>query len=482
MEMTRREFLRLLGRGVGAWTLLAGGLGGLLTGCKEQEVSHTVATVVGGPPVTSVSTTSTVPSTTVVSGPEHGRALRIGLVTAYSGPLALFGKAEDWCVEFVTSALPEGIVCADGKLHPFEFVRWDCGSRAEKAAGGAVHLVTEADVDLLVCSGDIAVVNAVADVAEELLCPCLCNLVEWHAFALREKAPDRPLRFSYAHAYGVEDVVADFLHMWEQVPTNRKVGLLVAGDKEGRWWTGEHSLLLEAIGQAGYEVTFPEPFPVSMADFTAYISEFQKNGCEICCAISPSADFVTFWRQALALDYRPKTVTAVRALLFPQVLAGLGSVAHLLTAEAVWLPSWPFSESLTGRTCRQLADDYMRKTGEQWTPALAQLAALEWAIEVFKRSRDVDSEREFVARLLETRLDTCLGPIDFTEKVTAQGTGSSGSASARRVADTVYKAPVAGVQWEVAAPLVIEARQVSAVNYPLLKVAGAVRRMEYGGE
>lgn len=464
----------------GAWTLLVGGLGGLLAGCKEQEVSHTVATVAGSSPATSSTGGSTVASTTVTSGPEKGRILRVGLVSSYVGPLSLFGRADDWCVEFVTSALPEGVLCKDGKLHPLEFVKWDCRSQAERAARGAVHLVGTAGVDLLLCSGDIEVVNAVADEAERMLCPCLCNLVEWHGFASRKSVSDRLLKFSYAHGYGMEDIAADFLYMWEQVPTNRKIGLLVAEDEEGGLWADENSPLVQAVVQAGYELTVPEPFPPSLPDFSGYVSQFQKNGCEICCMISPGTDFLAFWRQALALGYHPKVVTAGRALLFPQTAAALGFAAHLLTAETLWLPTWPFVESISGKTCRQLADDYMHKTGEQWTPALAQLARLEWAVDVFRRTADVDSEREFVLRLLETKLNTCLGPIDFTEKVAPGGVDAGGSAGTRRVADTVYKAPVAGIQWEVTAPLVVEARQVSAANYPELKVTGTIRRMEYG--
>lgn len=481
MEVSRREFLRLLAAAAGASALLAGGLGGFLAGCRKQEVSPTVATVASGTPTASSTTASTLVPTTVAAGPGRGRALRIGLVSSYTGPLALFGKADDWCVEFTTSALPYGVLCGDGTLHHLEFVRWDCRSQAERAASGAAHLVTAAEADVLLCSGDAEVVNAVADQAEQLLCPCLCNLVEWHGFASRKGASDRALRFSYAHAWAVEDVAADLLQMWEQVSTNRKVGLVVAGDEEGQLWADGSFPIWRTIVQAGYELVAPEPFSPGAQDFNAHISELQKAGCEICCVLSSSSDFLSFWRQALGLDYHPKVVTAGRALFFPQTVAALGSAAHLLTSETLWLPSWPFVESVSGKTCRQLADDYMQRTGELWTPALAQLARLEWAIDVFKRTTDVDSEREFVRRVLETRLSTCLGPIDFTEKVAAGGPDGGGLIRPQRVADTVYKAPVAGVQWEVAEPVLVEARLVSAANYPELEVDGKIRRIEYGG-
>jgi len=113
-----------------------------------------------------------------------------------------------------------------------------------------------------------------------------------------------------------------------------------------------------------------------------------------------------------------------------------------LTCESLWHPGWPFIDSITGSPPQRLAEDYTAKTGEQWVASLAQYAGFEWAVDVFKRVRDVDDREEVIGRVRTTTMKTCLGPIDFTTPVDA-----GGAASARRPAENVYKAPVAGVQW-----------------------------------
>ena len=47
-----------------------------------------------------------------------GRELKIGFVTPLTGPLALFGVPDQYCVERAQEAIGDGIVCGDGKKHP----------------------------------------------------------------------------------------------------------------------------------------------------------------------------------------------------------------------------------------------------------------------------------------------------------------------------------------------------------------------------
>ncbi|MCX8031778.1 MAG: ABC transporter substrate-binding protein [Thermoleophilia bacterium] len=477
---TRREFLKLAARVIGGVGLLGGGLGAFLGACgRRSETANTVATVPHSP-TSSESSTTVAPttSTAVSAAPEKGRALRIGVVTATSGPLAFFGKADAWWMSNIEAALPDGLLCGDNRLHPVRFLTWECRSRAELAREGATYLISEAGVDVLLCTGGLEVVNAVANESERLLCPCLANFVEWKGFALREGVPDRPLKFSYAHAFSVQHVMMAFIAVWEKVLTNRKVGVVVPDTPEGKFWTDEATGLGAEAAKKGYEVIMPEPYSLPCAEFSSYIEEFAKNGCEICCAVMPLPEFANFWRQAEKKKYRPKVVTVREALFSPHVGEALGSRALGLTGEALWLPDWPYSDFITGRTCRQLAEDYMRKIGDHWTPAIGAYARFEWAAQVWRTVKDIDSKREFLERLKETRAMTCLGTIDLSQAVTSDAT-SGQLTSGARPAETVYLAPVAAVQWTKAGRSDIRPVQVYAIGHPELAPSIPVQPMEY---
>ena len=140
-------------------------------------------------------------------------------------------------------------------------------------------------------------------------------------------------KWTYAHAVGLDDIAANYLTMWEQLLTNKKVGLVFHDDAGGRLWVDESGGLPPMAAALGYECVLPSLVPVGDDDFSGSIAEFIRDGCEICCAVLPAVDFITFWKQAAALDYRPKIMTGGEALMFPQALEAIGPRAHHLTAE-----------------------------------------------------------------------------------------------------------------------------------------------------
>ncbi|OFW56744.1 MAG: hypothetical protein A2133_12230 [Actinobacteria bacterium RBG_16_64_13] len=469
LPVSRREFLKVIGAASTAG-LLSGGLGGLLAACdRDTGSTNTTATLAGGG-----TTTTTGSPTTVSSGPEMGRPVRIGLVSANSGPLALFGTADDWWTEYGLAAVSDGVVCGDGKLRHVSIVRQDCRSRADLAGKVARSLIADARVDIILSAGSSDVVNAVAGQAETLGCPSISDFVDWRAFIFdRGGAIDRPFTWTFAHAIGVEDIGANFLSMWRQVPTNKKIGLLLPDDAVGRLWSDATSGLPPMLSAAGYEYALLALYPPATEDFGAHIDEFKKNGCEICCGAMATADLITFWKSAHAQGYMPKVVTMAGALLFPQALEAIGATASNLTAECLWHPSWPYADSITGRTARELADDYVSKTGDQWTAAIAQYAKFEWAIDVFRRTRSIIDKDAVVAQVRTTQLRTCLGAIDFGAPVGAD------IATTRRPAENVCKAAVGGAQWVTGSAFAFEPRLAANVNNPELPLAGTIAPMEY---
>lgn len=477
--ISRREFLRVAATTLCAAAGLGAGLGSLTAGCdNDRRTSNTTATLPGGVTTTSgtdVTTVSPATSTTVAAGPPTGSALKVGVVSARSGRLALSGKADDWWIELVAEARPEGVWCRDGLFHPLRLITRDSRSDPDLAAQAAAKLIADDEVDVVLCSGPPDLVNPVADQAEALRCPCLCSLVDWRRFVEERKTtPNGPVGWAYAHAVGLEDISANFIAMWDQLETNKKVGLIFPDTAGGRAWTDAENSLLRAAEDAGYEVVPTSLYAAPATDFTPYISEFARAGCEICCGAPDALDLILLWKQFLEQGYRPKALTIGGLLSASHVLQAMGAGARNMTAESLWQPDRPFRDSITGMTCRRLAEDYMNKTGDQWTSALAQYSAFEWAFDVFKRVQDPGCRTEFIEQTRKTSLETCLGPIDLIAPI-----DTSDPAKSRRPAENVSKAPVAGVQWVAGDTFEFEPRLVTNVDSVDLVVTDTVRPMEY---
>lgn len=118
----------------------------------------------------------------------------------------------------------------------------------------------------------------------------------------------------------------------------------------------------------------------------------------------------------------------------------------------------------------------MIKTGEQWTAPIGQYACFEWAVDAFSRCRNLDSKEALLEAVGATKLDTCMGTIDFLSPV-----GAVDLAKSRRPAKNVCKAPVGGAQWKEGSAFAFEPRTVSNVNSSELRVVSPVETMAYSG-
>lgn len=471
-NVSRRDFLKIAGA-AGATIGLGAGLGGMVAACGGGEETTTSVTAQATTTTAAPTTTTVAASTTTVSaGPETGREIKLGLVSPSTGPLALFAKADDWWVDYALKAVPDGIMGGDGKKHMISIKRADSQSDTNRASQVAGDLYSNEKVDLMMASGSPDTANPVADQCEALGCPSIANFVPWQPFFFgRGAAPDKPFKWTYAHALGLEQIVANFIAMWGQVETNKKVAFLFANDADGQAWTDMQQGLPPAVKAAGFEYFLPDLYPVGLEDYTKYIADFKKNGCEICCGTIITPDFTNFWKQSVQQGYNPKVLTIGKALLFPQSLEATGDIAYNTTVEMVWHPTWPFKDSITGKTCQELADDYMTKTGDQWTAPIGQYGKFEWAVDVFKRVTNPDDKEEIVKMISTTKLDTCLGPMDFTAPV-QMGT--------RHPVPNVCTPPVGGAQWVKGQKYPFEPVSVSNALSTELPTSAKVQPMAYG--
>lgn len=468
--MSRRSFLKMVGAaGVAAgWGI---GLGGVAAGCGDDDEAVTSVTAL----VETVDATDP-EGTDVGVGPETGRDIVIGLVSPETGHLALFGRADDWCVDLAMTAMPEGIIGGDGRRHRVVIRRADSRSDPAHASRAAEDLLAGGRVDLMTASGASEVVDPVAALCEALGCPAVFNLVPWQPILGPDAERDRPSAWTYLQALDFERMAANYIAMWDQVATNKKVGLLLSGETQGLPGSGLSAVLPVAAEAAGYALVVSVIPPASGEagtageDFSAHIADFQRNGCEICCGVIGVQELVGFWSQSAREGYNPKVLTVRERLLFPQTLALIGDGAYNSTTECVWHPSWPFRDSIGGMTCSELAEDFVAKTGEQWIAPVGQYAKFEWMADVFSRVGDLEDKYDVVGRIGSTRLNTSLGWIDFTAPV-REGT--------RRPRENVYLSPLGGQQWTRGDLFPFEPVLVSNALSPELRPAAAVRPMSY---
>lgn len=412
--ISRRDFLRMAGI-AGAAVGAGAGMGGLLSACGGEETTTTTA---GATTTSATATTTTAAPTTTSAGVEGGRDVKVGLVSPVTGFLAPFSPPVKWSIERWSEALEDGVMAGDGKNHKVVFELRDTQSDSNRAAQVTGDLINNDKVDVVISSGSPDTVNPSADQCEALGVPSVSTFVPWQAFFFgRGGAPDKPFKWTYAFTGGLEAIVGTYIDMWDKLSTNKKLGGVWPNNSDGISWTDPNTGAPPIFAAAGYELVLPGLYPPGSEDFTAQITEFKKQGCEICVGAMPTPDFVNFWSQASQQGYKPKAMTVGLALLFPEAARAVGDLVIGCTSELVWHPSYPYTSSLSGETCQQLADDYEERTGNQWSPAVGQYMAMEWIVDALKRTADLNDREALLQAIATTKMDTMWGPMDFTAPV-----------------------------------------------------------------
>ena len=375
---------------------------------------------------------------------ETGREVKIGFVTPLTGALASFGVPDSYCVDRAKEAIGDGIVCGDGKKHPVTITPVDSQSDSNRASQVTGDLINNSKVDVVTAASTPDTVAPVADQCEALATPCITNDCPWQPYigSRSQGKLDTVFKWTYHTFWGLEDVQADFLDMWGQVPNNKTVAAMFPNDADGNAWLPGWANVWKP---AGLTPTIPSQFQDLTEDFTAQITQFKKAGCEIGMGVFLPPDFTNFWKQASQQGWKPKLATYAKALLFPQSVEALGSIANGLTTEVWWTPSHPFTSSLLNETCQQFADEFTKRTSKEWTQPLLRFIVFEMAIDALKRATSVDDKEAIIAAVKTTKLDTIGGAIDFTAPVV--GATPPFKVGPCHIAENVSKTPLVGGQW-----------------------------------
>jgi branched-chain amino acid transport system substrate-binding protein len=344
----------------------------------------------------------------------QSRTIKIGHVSPKTGPLAGFGEADGFILDKVRDILARGL-SVGGKTYPVEITSKDSQSSGTRASEVASELILHDKIDLLLAASTPDTTNPAADQAEVNEVPCITTNCPWQPYFFgRNGDPKKGFTWTYHFFWGLEDVIAAYLPMWDSAPTNKIVGGLFPNDADGNAWGDPKRGLPPSLTQAGYQLHDPGRYQLMNNDFTSQISQFKDAGAEIVVGNMIPPDFATFWSQAAQQGFRPKIVTIGKALLFPSVVNSLGPRGNGLSTEIWWTPNFPFKSGLTGQSAQQLTDAYTDATKRPWTQPIGyQHALFEVAIDVLKRTKSIDP-KAILDAIVATNYSSIVGPVRWS--------------------------------------------------------------------
>ena len=371
----------------------------------------------------------------------------VGRPLPITGPVAAFGESSPWLDNKALADINKdgGIYIKEfGEKLPLKVKILDTESDPTKAAELASKLILRDKIDIMYVSCTPATVSPVAGVCERFKMPSVSTMMPVEMFL-----PGGPYHWCFNASISVRDFIASFMQAWDQIETNKVIGLCAQNDADGiAWAEGAYG----ALRAAGYKLVDLGRFPEGTRDYTTQINGWKKENVEILFANMAPPDFATLWRQCYRMGFIPKACTAGRAGLFSSAIEAIGGgLGRGVTSEAVWHSAYPFKSSLTGETSKQFSDAYEVATGKQWTqPIGGCYSGYEILADALRRAQTLDKETIRKA-LADTELETLQGPTKFTK-------------------DNIAVTPSGCLQWVKGKKYPFEAVLVSNGNYNNLPV------------
>lgn len=364
-----------------------------------------------------------------------GAKIKLGYVSPQSGPLAAFSEADNFIINnFLASSGDD-----------FEVIVKDSQSNPNRAAEVAKELIIDDEIDLMLVASTPETTNPVATTCEAEEVPVISTVAPWQPYFIGQQGNPgdpgswEPFDYSFHFFWGLEDIIAVFTNMWNQLDTNKQVGGLYPNDGDGNAWGDPVVGFPPVLEAQGYTLTDPGRYQNLTDDFTAQINAYKAANCDIVTGVPIPPDFTTFWTQAKQQGFSPKAASIGKAILFPVAVEALGDAGHNLSSEVWWSPSHPFSSSLNGMSAGELAAGYTAATGRQWTQPIGFVHALfEVAKDVFGRTSDAGDGDAVAETIAATNLNTIVGNVAW-----------NGAGLPPFAARNVAKTPLVGGQWRL---------------------------------
>jgi branched-chain amino acid transport system substrate-binding protein len=375
----------------------------------------------------------------------QAKAIKLGYISPQTGPLAAFAEADNFIIANFKEAVKGGLKVGSATL-PVGVIVKDSQSNPNRAAQVAKDLIVQDKIDLMLVASTPETTNPVSTQCEIEEVPCISSVAPWQPWFIGRQANPaggppawKEFNHTYHFFWGLEDVIAVFTNMWNQVSTNKSVGGLFPNDGDGNAWGDKQVGFPPVLEKQGFKLTDPGRYQNLTDNFSAQITAFKNANCDIVTGVVLPPDFTTFWKQALQQGFKPKVASIGKAILFPVAVEALGKDGHNLSSEVWWSPTHPFKSSLTGASARELAAAYEQATKKQWTQPIGFVHALfEVAVDAVKRTPQLGDGKALTAAIAATNLDTVVGKIAW-----------NGAGLPPFAAKNVAKTPLVGGQWRV---------------------------------
>jgi len=369
--------------------------------------------------------------------------IKIGFVSPITGPASGFGEPDSYALKLARDAFQKGLSIG-GTNYSVEIVNRDGQSTPAVGAQVANDLIQTQKVDLMLTTSTPETVNPVSDACEAAGVPCISTVVPWEAWYLgRGAKPGQPspFKWTFHYCFGVEQFFLAYTHLWPQVTTNKKVGVMWPNDADGN---AIRAVLGPLLKGAGYTIVDPGPYEDGTNDYTAQIQRFIQQDCQIFNTFPIPPDFATFWRQAAQQGYTKhvKIGQIAKTGLFPSQVTALGSIGNGLASGVYWAPTWPYKSSLTGMTSKQLGDGYEAASGKQWNQQLgASLSLFDVAAGLLSASGAPKDKAKVRDAMKTLKVETPVGNLDWSKPASLAGAA----------VPNVVTTPIIGGQWKAGA-------------------------------
>jgi branched-chain amino acid transport system substrate-binding protein len=419
-SISRRGVLRAAGAGAAA----VGG-GGLLAACSSsiKGAGTSTSTSGGG------------------SGGGTG-SITMGFIHPVTGALSDFGTSDNWLLSKIktTPQYKNGFKIGN-KTYKITINDYDTQSDPTRAGQLASQAILKDNVDLLLTSSTPETVNPVATIAEKLGTPLICGNVPWQSWYVNLGGNPTPGKSTFKPKWttmyflGVNDLCNTFIPMWNKIHsqfgTNKVVGCSFPNDSDGNAFRGAWPLF---AGPAGYKLIDPPAYDDGLSNYASMISTFKSNNCDFFTNVPLPPDFNVMWKQASQQGFKPKLATVAKVLLFPSDVGALGPLVENVATDAWWTSNMPWTSSLTGETCKQIADEFTSATGEPWVQSLSNYSLFEVAYAALTAVDDPHDKAAVAQALFNVKINALAGQLDWT--------------NSKNPAPGVVDTPAVGVQWK----------------------------------
>lgn len=343
------------------------------------------------------------------------RDIRIGYITALSGPRAEFGASDPWMLEQIKATTKDGLTIG-GDTYSVEFLMRDNQSNVNRSASVGQELIQREGVDLLLVQ-DLDASVATGEMSDIAGVPSISTMGPWQAWMFgRGSNPEQGFPYSFTFFWGADGAMQTFTRIWDQLDTNKLVGDFYFDNPAGQAFANTDLGLPHFMQSAGYKRTPGGMFQLETQDFSAQVSNFKSAGADIVTGFGFAPHWSTFWSQAAQMGYTPEAATFAAAFLFPSSIEALGDAGNGMSSEVWWTPNMPFRSSLTGQSAAELAQAWEAESGKQWVQTLGYSHALfETGLAALVASGDPknpDAVRDAIAGM---NMETIVGPVNFAD-------------------------------------------------------------------